>query len=397
MTETKQSLVGEAVQARAENWLRWRIMMLVGWRMMFHSKLKLVGTLMGVVFAVLLANQQAGTFLGLMAKNTMFIDHAGADIWIVPRETKTFQPGKPISTATLMVARAYAGQQWAEPLLYGGGSITLPGGGSEPLTIVGVRSPLWKGGPWNIVRGQVDVLSQQNTMIFEDSEREKIGGLNIGSVREVNGYRIIAGGFTWGLLPFGPSLAFADYDFARLLLKVDRDQTHFVIIGLKPGVNPDMACKWLQDRIPDAKVYTTAGFKSALLSYLFFKTPLGITYGSSTLFGLLVGFVIVSLSMFSSVVDHIREFGALKAIGATNGDLARILLTQSVTYAMIGTLLGINIVMRVADVIRSPKLAILIPSSFVFGSFLLMIVLCVAASSLALLRIRKVEPAMVFR
>ena len=327
----------------------------------------------------------------------MFIDHAGADVWVVPSETQTFQAGKPISMATLMVARTYPEQAWSEPLLYGGASINLPNGGSEPLTLVGVQGPLWKGGPWNIVNGEVNVLEQPNTVIFEDSEREKIGRLNIGSVRELNGYRVVAGGFTWGLLPFGPSLAFTEYDFARLLLKVDHDQTHFVLIGLKPGSNPDVAKRWLQERIPDAKVLTKAEFKSAVLSYLFFKTPIGMTYGSSTLFGLLVGFVIVSLSMFSSVVDNIREFGTLKAIGATNRDLARILLTQSLTYALLGTLIGINIVIRVAAAIRSPKLAILIPSSFVFGSFALMIFLCIAASSLALLRIRKVEPAMVFR
>ena len=385
------------IEKRADNRLRWRIMALVGWRMMFHSKLKLVGTLTGVIFAVLLSNQQAGTFLGLMTKNTMFIDHAGADVWVVPSETQTFQAGKPISMATLMVARTYPEQAWSEPLLYGGASINLPNGGSEPLTLVGVQGPLWKGGPWNIVNGEVNVLEQPNTVIFEDSEREKIGRLNIGSVRELNGYRVVAGGFTWGLLPFGPSLAFTEYDFARLLLKVDHDQTHFVLIGLKPGSNPDVAKRWLQERIPDAKVLTKAEFKSAVLSYLFFKTPIGMTYGSSTLFGLLVGFVIVSLSMFSSVVDNIREFGTLKAIGATNRDLARILLTQSLTYALLGTLIGINIVIRVAAAIRSPKLAILIPSSFVFGSFALMIFLCIAASSLALLRIRKVEPAMVFR
>ena len=67
--------------------LRWRAMIRVGLRMMVHDKLKMLGTLVGVVFAVLLSNQQAGTFLGLIQKNTMFIDNAGADMWIVPPNT----------------------------------------------------------------------------------------------------------------------------------------------------------------------------------------------------------------------------------------------------------------------------------------------------------------------
>ena len=36
---------------------------------MFHDKLKMLGTLVGAVFAVVLSNQQAGTFMGLIYKN----------------------------------------------------------------------------------------------------------------------------------------------------------------------------------------------------------------------------------------------------------------------------------------------------------------------------------------
>ena len=45
----------------------------------------------GVVFATLLATQQAGTFLGLMSKNTMLIDHSGADIWVIPAGAQTLR------------------------------------------------------------------------------------------------------------------------------------------------------------------------------------------------------------------------------------------------------------------------------------------------------------------
>ncbi|MEN9603834.1 MAG: hypothetical protein RL545_523, partial [Actinomycetota bacterium] len=61
----------------------------VGLRMMFHDKAKLVGTLVGVVFAVVLSNQQVGTFLGLLQKNVMLVENAGADLWITPASTES--------------------------------------------------------------------------------------------------------------------------------------------------------------------------------------------------------------------------------------------------------------------------------------------------------------------
>jgi putative ABC transport system permease protein len=377
--------------------VRLRTMLHVGIKMMFHDKLKFAGTLFGVFFAVVLANQQLGVFLGLLSKNTMFIDNAGANLWIVPASTQTLQPGKPVAMTALYEARTTPGVAWAEPLLFGGGSVSLPSGGSEQVTIVGTKAPYWHGGPWNIVAGSVDVLRNPDVMIFEDSERDKLGGLNLGSVREVNGYRTIVGGFTWGLLPFAPSYSFAEYDYARVLLGTPSDQTSFVLVGVAPGNKPDSVAAAIQARTPDYLVLSTHEFHNRVLHYLLVSTGIGATTAMSTAFGLIVGLVIVSLSMFSAVVDNIREFGTLKAIGCRNGDLALLLLVQSTFYGLLGSLIGLTQISGIAGFMRSPKLALVLPWQTYASTPLVMVILCGLASLLALSRISKLEPGMVFR
>jgi putative ABC transport system permease protein len=375
----------------------WRAMATMALRMMVHDRLKMIGILIGVVFAVLLTNQNAGTFLGLLYKNTMYLDNSGADVWIAPPSTEQLQAGKTIPDATMMQARVTPGVAWAEPILFGGATVSLPGGGSEQIQLVGVRGPDLKGGPWNMVSGRPDAILEPDTMIFEDSQRETLGGLNVGSLREVNGHRVVVGGFTWGLLPFGPSFAFADYDLAREILHTDSDRVNYVLVGLEPGRDPDAVARDLQARVPDAKVMTRSRFKRSLVGYVLTRTPIGTTMGTATIFGLVVGFVIVALTMFSAVVDNLREFGTLKAIGATTWDLAKVLFVQSVVYALAGSLIGLTIVTQVAGAIRSPKMGMILPV-WLFGvTPLAMVVLCVVASSLSLIRLRKLEPAMVFR
>src|SRR6185436_10486964 len=90
---------------RARGLTLWRAIARVGWRMMFHDRLKLLGTLAGVVFAVVLSNQQAGTFLGLLHKNTMLVENAGADIWIVPAHTDQMMGARSVSLAAVHQAR----------------------------------------------------------------------------------------------------------------------------------------------------------------------------------------------------------------------------------------------------------------------------------------------------
>jgi putative ABC transport system permease protein len=387
----------QPISRRAPFFTRVRTMAKVGVAMMFHDKLKLMGTLLGVVFAVVLSNQQIGTFMGLIEKNTMLVNNAGADIWIAPPNTLTLEFGKTINMAAVMQARTTPGVEWAEPYLFSAGTVRIPGGGTGQVTLLGTRTPRCAGGPWNLLSGGCEVLSRPNTMIFEDAERKNLGGLNLGSVRELNGRMMTVGGFTWGLLPFGPSYAFADYDTARELTRTESDQTSFVLVGIKKGADVEQVKRLLAERAPSTLVMTKADFKSAILKYLLSRTALGITFGTSTIFAMIVGFVIVGLSMFSAVVDNVREFGTLKAIGATNLDLGLLLIVQSVIYAIMGSVIGLALVTRMAAGIRSAKLALVLPPWLTGGTLIMMIGLCVFASSLALLRVRKVEPAMVFR
>jgi putative ABC transport system permease protein len=385
------------IRSRASLWTRFRTMASVGWAMMFHDRLKLLGTLLGVVFAVVLSNQQAGTFLGLLYKNVMLPRNAGADLWIMAPGTESLAAGRFVSTPALMQARTTPGVAWAEPMLYGTVTVKKPAGGNEPMTLIGTKYPRYAGGPWNMVAGDRSVLSRPDTLIVEDSERETFGGLNVGSVREVSGRNVTVGGLTWGLVPFGPAYAFADFELARELTGTPSDQFNFVLVGVRPGEDPEQVAKAIQARVPEVQVMTAKRFEKTIVDTLLFRSAIGVTFGTSTLFGLIVGFVIVSLSMFSAVLDNVREFGTLKAVGATNVDLAMLLAVQAVTYAVLGSTLGLAVVAQMAKGIRSAKLALILPPQLTFGTVGVMIVMCVVASTLALLRIRKVEPAMVFR
>ncbi len=389
--------VAAPIRGRAGFFLRWRTLAGVGLAMMLHDKLKLLGTLAGVVFAVLLSNQQVGTFLGLIYKNEMYVVNAGADIFIAPQGTEAFQAGKPIPETTVVQARVVPGVAWAEPLLFGASTIVLPNGGAEAVSVVGTKAPDLRGGPWNVVVGDPAALRLPDVMFFETADRAKYGGLNVGSVRELGGKKVVVGGFTWGLLPFGPSYAFADYALAQQILRVPADQTSFGLVGVAPGEDPARVAAGLRERLADVTVMTRDAYRASILRYILVRTSIGLTLGISALFGLVIGFVIVALTMFSAVLDNVREFGTLKAIGATTRDLSRLLVVQAVLYALSGSLIGLALVHFVADRIRSPQLALVLPWQLSVGTVAVMIVMCVFASGLALLRLRSVEPGMVFR
>ncbi|MDX2181505.1 MAG: ABC transporter permease [Bryobacteraceae bacterium] len=369
----------------------------VGWHMMTFNKLRLMATLLGVVFATILANQAIGTLFGLIDKFAMIVRRTDADIWIVPHGTQVLSGGKAISMAAVGTARAQEGVSIAMPLLFTGGSIKLPNGGAEPLQIVGSAAPHYLGGPWNIVQGSIDAMGRGNSIILEDSERETLGQVNLGSRREINDRLTTVVGFTYGLAGIGATYAFTEFEYARELANVARDQTSFGLVKVKPGYDLEEVRARLEKAIPDATVLTRAQFDLMLTTNLLRVTPIGITFSAIAAFGVFIGFIIVSLSIFSAVSDNLREFGTLKAVGARSSDLGLLLFAQSIAYGILGSVVGLGAVSAIAKAIGSAKLFIVIAPWMIFGSMALMTGMCMAAALISLVRLWRVEPGMVFR
>jgi putative ABC transport system permease protein len=375
-----------------------RFMARVGVSMLWHDKIKLAGTLVGVAFAVLMSNFQTALFLGLLLRNTMYVDRVEGDVWITPKNTHILEGNDgTIPKNVVPVTRSVKGVAWSAPILMGPAGIKLPLGGRKSVRLVGTELPLARGGPFHIVAGKTSDLALPDGMFFEDSRREVYGGLNLGSVREVNGHRVQVVGFTSGLVPFGPAYAFSSFDTAREILSIPSDETNYVMVGIVPGADVDDVVRRLQKTFPDQLVMSKADLHMRTVFYILNESGIGQSIGMGVVMALLCGFAIVSLTMFSAVVDHVREFGTLKAIGATNFDLAKLLFAQAVTCALAGAVIGEAIVAQMVTGIRGPELPMALPVWLMGATVVGMVIICVSASIMALLRVRAIEPAMVFR
>ncbi len=366
-------------------------------RMALHDRMKLAGALLGVIFATFLGAQQLGIFLGLVAKNTLLADGVQCDVWIAPRDTRQAEASTTLPERVVYTARTTPGVAWADPLLFATGTIVTEGGTAEAVRILGFDVESGHGGPWNVTAGDPALLRNPGTIFLDTIDRKRHSGTNVGSIREVLGQQMQVVGFTSGLQPFGPTFAFTDFEQAlRLFNRTDRNP-HFVLVGLEPDADVAAVVAALQTALPDTDVMTRQTYHDRIVHYLLTETQIGVSFGTSTLFGLIVGFVIVGLTMFSGVVDNLREFGMLKAIGANIWDLAGILVLQAAGYAVAGSGVGLLLVAGLAVGIRTPALALILPPWLVFGTPLVMLTVCISASFLALLRLRGLEPAMVFR
>jgi putative ABC transport system permease protein len=114
-------------------------------------------------------------------------------------------------------------------------------------------------------------------------------------------------------------------------------------------------------------------------------------------FAFLAGIAVVGLTLYSSAIDHIRDYGTMKAIGATNGYIRQLLYMQAMMFAIPGFLIGQVLVQIFKYAIESQGLLIQFTPQFYIYFFLLVCVIALSGAALASRRIIRLEPAEVFR
>ncbi len=122
-------------------------------RNLFQDRLRFIATIVGIVFSMVLVNIQMGLFLSFERMVTTMIDHAPADLWIVPFGTKCFEDPSLLDTHDQALALAVPGVAQAVPVAIGFTPWTVPGGGTTPVFIVGSSTDAIGLRPWNVVKG----------------------------------------------------------------------------------------------------------------------------------------------------------------------------------------------------------------------------------------------------
>ena len=148
-----------------------------------------------------------------------------------------------------------------------------------------------------------------------------------------------------------------------------------------------------------------------LLGVLFTLCVFGFAYASTrvkspwyawaaliggALLGTLVGTVIVAQTLYSSTKDHLNEFATLRALGSSSGYIHKVILAQAALSAILGYVLGMSIALIVVAVSIDTSFPIIMTPELAIGLFALTLVMCAASATGAIMKVMKLDPAMVF-
>lgn len=367
-------------------------------RNLMHDKVRLAVTLTGVVFAVVLVAVQIGLFIGFIRATADIIDSSRADLWIVSKGVGYIEVGQVVDEGKRYQALGVDGVERVDTYILQFSQWTMPNGAEEGIQIIGFNLRSGMGGPWNVVEGDVRDLELPDTVIVDRLYCAKLGVSNVGDTVEIRGRRARIVGFTEGIRTFTTSPAvFTSFKNALGYAGLEEHEAIYFLVKVAPGADIEAVRAGLLERVADVDVLTTAEFSRKTTAYWLLATGAGVTVLIAAFLGLVVGVVVVAQTIYAATVDHIREFGTLKAMGASNGYIIRVILKQAAISACIGYALGIAIAYVAVWSSKGGGAAIVLPWEVAAGLFLLTLAMCMGAAVVSINKVTRTDPALVFK
>jgi putative ABC transport system permease protein len=367
-------------------------------RNLFHDRVRLIATVVGIVFSIVLVTVQLGVFVSFERMITTMIDHAPADLWIVPAETRSFEGSALLSGRERFHALSVGGVAEVSPVVVGYASWRKPDGGALlPVFLVG--SPVSPAGlrPWNVVEGRADDLTMPDAVAVDRSYFAQLGIGRLGASAEIGNQKARVVAVTKGIRSFTTMpQVFASLERGRAFLGVPAGRANYFMVRLAPGADAAAVRSRLAAGLVDAEVLSSDEFRHRSRVFWLFDTGAGAALLGSAILGIIVGTIIVAQTLYSSTKDHLKEFATLRAMGSSCGYILKVILMQALLSALVGFAIAAAIGLTIMQATVEAALPVVMTPGLTLGLFALTVAMCTIAAISAIRVVTRIDPATVF-
>lgn len=393
----------------------------------------------GIMFAVSLVTIQVGILNGFGRSTTRLIDQSSADLWVGSKEMLHLEVTLPIPLERLLQARKVEGVSHAEAVSSRTSTWLDPQQRLVPIRVWGFNPSGRLFGDWKFSQGSLSTIKEPYSFITDHSNLSTLGLKNVGDSSQIVPYQAKLVGLTEDTQSMASSTSlFTSLESANMYAggsnaslnctiaegqvecptlanpfgTTDRspkpvspprrlnpaDPITYVLIQAKPNQDLTALKKRLDAALPGTKAYTKAEIAEVTRNYWIKRTGIGFILGLGATVGVIVGMVVVSQILYSSVADHLKEFGTLKAMGASDWVIYRVITEQALWMAVLGYIPSIALCLGLGAWTAATKgIVILVTPGSAIAVFAITVVMCVGSALFAIQKVTHVDPAIVFK
>jgi putative ABC transport system permease protein len=367
-------------------------------KFILYDKPKSFGALAGIVISIFLVGQQAGIFIFLTNAMKSLVANNDQYIWVVDGKTEDANQLADLDTRIGRQIASLPGIEKVYQVVKVAGGAKFENGNTAGMTIIGSEAPEFVGGPWNLSTVTKEAMLPDGAIITEFFDIRNYGGLKEGEYFELNGNKVYNAGLTKGVRGFGGApYVFTTIERARAIGKIPTYKASFFLVKWDKKIPIETIIDRINTNISYVRAWDPQKLAEKTVSKVLKSSGIALSVGSLIIFAILSGLIIIGLTLYSAAIDRIKDYGTLKAIGATNGYITRLIMTQALIISLVGFIIGRGLVEGFRLGVAKVGTYFEFPPYMQIGFFLLTIVISLIGSFFAIKRINSLEPAQVFR
>ena len=367
-------------------------------KFILYDKPKSFGALAGIIISIFLVGQQAGIFIFLTNAMKSLVANNNQYIWVIDGKT---EDANQLADLDMRIGREIAslpGVEKVYPVVKAAGGAKFENGNTAGMTIIGSEAPDFIGGPWNLSTVKKEAMLPDGAIITEFFDKTNYGGLNEGDYFELNGNKVYNAGLTRGVRGFGGApYVFTTIERARALAKMPNYRASFFLVKWNNQVPMEKVIATINNEMSYVRAWDPEKLAQGTVNKVLKSSGIALSVGSLIIFAILSGLIIIGLTLYSAAIDRIKDYGTLKAIGATNNYITRLIMTQAFIISIAGFMIGRGLVEGFRLGIAKVGTYFEFPPALEIGFLMLTITISIAGSLFAIKRINSLEPAQVFR
>jgi putative ABC transport system permease protein len=364
---------------------------------------KYLGLIFGVTFATLLMTQQVSIFMGILTRTgNPILEVRDADIWVMDNRVRYLDEAPGLQDSDLMRVRGVPGVAWAVRSYKGIVRARLEDGSTRNVRLTGLDDETLVGAPQEMIVGSTADLNQPDAVIIDKAGYEYMWGqepYQLGRTFELNDRRAVLVGVCKVAPPFfSDPIVYARYSQVARYVPRERNLMNYILVKAKDGVDPEELCRRIEERT-GRMALTQRQFFWKTVGYFLSSTGIPVNFGITIALGFIVGAAVTGQTLYLFIVESLKQFGALKAMGVPNRGILWMILLQALLVGGVGY--GVGVGLTALFFIATGNITHLAGLHMTWvallGTGAAVIVIVIATSLFSARRVLTLEPAVVFR
>ena len=195
----------------------------------------------------------------------------------------------------------------------------------------------------------------------------------------------------------GGPYVYTTYDRATQYAPNQRKMLSYVLASPQEGISPEELARRI-GAATGLRAFTHRELMWSTIWWYFKNTGIPINVGTIVIIGFIIGAAISGQTFYSFVLENTRHFAALRAMGASSGELSAMLLLQALIVGFIGYGVGLGVVTFLGtNLLRLGKVPFLMLWQVPAIVAAAVLVIVTISALIGIRRIARLEPAIVFR